>query len=168
MGQPRSRSIRPDPDPTVITTEIIDKGLVQIRREMSHMQELFDAKIGSIDARHQVREEARIEQKADTKEALAAALAAQKEAVREQTIASEKAINKSEEATKEQLTQLSATFTATFTAIDVTISDLKERVSRIENVKVGGNEAKAGLYGLAGFIVALIVIGGFAAAIWPG
>ncbi len=152
---------RPTPDPTSLTTEQLDKAVKGLR-------ELLDSKIDGVTAvveekfdkmtlQFDLVERQRVEAKTDTKTAVDAALSAQKEAVREQTIASERAIAKSEASTSKQLDQISEVLTGG-------LSDLKERVGRIENMKAGGQQAYAGIYMLAGFIVlVLAIIGGIAA-----
>ena len=109
-------------------------------------------------------ERQRVEQKKDTKDAVDAALTAQKEAVREQTAASERAIAKSEAATSKQLDQLSVTFTTEAASLRRELGEMKERVTTIEQQKIGAKEDRGGLYAglamLASFLViALAVVG---------
>lgn len=130
---------RPVPDPTTLTT-------AALYREIQHLERLvFD--------RFALEERNRVEQKNDTKQAVDAALIAQKEAVKEQTIASEKAIDKSEANTSKQIEEQGKTFGAD-------IDNLKERVGKIESVKVGGREQTANIYAFIGFLAALVVLGG--------
>lgn len=49
--------------------------------------------------------------------------------------------------------------------LDSLLGALTTKVERIESVKVGNQESRTGLYALAGFIVSLIVIGGFVVAL---
>jgi hypothetical protein len=69
--------------------------------------------------------------------ALTAALAAQKEAAAEQNKSNTLAITKSEQATKETIGANAAQTTAGLASQAATISDLKERVVRIESMGVG-------------------------------
>ncbi len=94
----------------------------------------------SVDKQFQLVEVQRVEQKVDTKAAVDAALIAQKEAVREQTTASERAIAKSETATTKQLDQLGTTFNTAIAGVNVSLTDVKERVGKIESIKIGGQQ----------------------------
>lgn len=139
---------RPDPDPTLLTTD-------QLLREIGHLTTLVTEKFAAVDKFLNKVEEGRLEQKVDTKTAVDAALAAQ-----------EKAILKTELATAEALRQLKLTFDTALIGVVSSIDDLKNRVGRVEGVKLGGQESKAGLYaavaaavGLIGLVVTLLVVG---------
>ncbi len=147
---PTARSVKPDPDPTTLTTE-------QMLREVSNLDALVSSRMTGlrelIESQLTRAERQRVEQKADTKvavdaallaakEAVSAALLAAKEAVREQTIASERAIAKSEAATSEQLKQLASTFTTMAAGMTTNHDDLKERVGKIEAIKLGAAESR--------------------------
>lgn len=144
----------------------IDDKVEARQREMVVAQELSEAKLrGEINLTAQrfdaftnqleLIERQRVEQKSDTKAAVDAALIAQKEAVQEQTIASGLSIAKSEAATAKQLDQQSVTFTTAISgvtktssdqkdAFNISIGDLKERLSALD-LKVGAIEStKAG------------------------
>jgi hypothetical protein len=136
--------LRPRPDPTILTTEQLQRAVVALennfKMQLGGLRELLDARFDKVDQQFDLVERQRVEQKQDTKVAVDAALQAQKEAVREQTLASERAIAKSEAATTKQLEQLGTTFTTALGSTGVTLSDIKERVGRIESVKVGVQE----------------------------
>lgn len=166
---------RPVPDPTVLTTD-------QLRREIGALRELFTSeltaasdlcleKFRSVDQQLDLVEKQRVEQKSDTKAAVDAALTAQKEAVKEQTTASATAIAKSEAGTSEQLKQLSVNFTTAINGVLVTLNDLKDRVVKIESVKLGGQESKAAMYAAVSIaavvVVAALTVVGFIAANQP-
>jgi hypothetical protein len=160
---------KPTPDPTVLTTE-------QLLREIDRLEKLMTASVGglkdlinekiigvislldekfvSVGTQFQLIERQRVEQKKDTKDAVDAALAAAKEAVKEQTTASDRSITKSETATSEQLKQLSATFTTATSGISDVIGDLKERVGKIESMKLGAGENRADSRGNIALLVA--------------
>lgn len=136
----------PNPDPTALTTE-------NLRREISSLEKLFNEQLGrfaevsaekfsSVKQQFDLVEQQRVEQKADTKQAVDAALTAQKEAVKEQTTASERAIAKSEAATTKQLDQQSTTFNTLINGVTNAFNDLKERVTKLEAVKLGGSEVR--------------------------
>lgn len=136
---PVERTIKPDPDPTLLTTE-------SLLREVAHLKELVEEQISSLRDRTQLQfdlvERQRVEQKNDTKAAVDAALTAQKEAVKEQTTASERAIAKSESGTSKQLEDLAANFRTENTGIRTTIDDLKERVSELASLRAGALEQR--------------------------
>jgi hypothetical protein len=103
-------------------------------------------------------ERQRLEQKTDTKTAVDAALAAAKEAVGQQTEASERSITKSENATAKQAEETKATFRTEISGLVSAISDLKERVGKIESIKQGASQTYMGMYALAGFILVVLSI----------
>ncbi len=165
--------VKPTPDPTVLTTE-------QLLREIDRVVKLLEAKIEgytrttdamftTIDARFEgikrefeLIEDRRKEQKIDTKTAVDAALLAAKEAVREQTAASEKSIAKSESSASEQSRQQNATFSASLKGVTDTVSDLKDRVIGLENVRIVSHEFRGerrldvgAVVGIAGVLIAL-------------
>ena len=78
---------------------------------------------------------------AASKEAVAAALQAAKEAVSEQNRANASAIGKSEAATKEQLTSLSQVSVANFRAQEDKITDTRDRLTAMESLTRGIEEA---------------------------
>lgn len=130
-------------DPSKLTTK-------QILREISTLRELFEMeakweeklrmeRLTFVKERFDLIEQSRIEQKADTKAAVDAALTAQKEAVKEQTTASERAIAKSESATTKQLEALDSTFSAALKGVIDLLNDTKDRVSKVESVRIGSD-----------------------------
>jgi len=161
MHLPQSHTPAP-PDPTVLTTAALQRAIgslqnlisLQIEHEsesrdaadtnlQSHVdlqKTLSDEKFEAVAREMKLVEDSRVEQKQDALASLAAALSAAKEAVKEQTTASALSINKSENATNEQLKQLTVTFTTAVEGVNRTITDLKERVGKNENVQaaVGG------------------------------
>jgi hypothetical protein len=160
-------SSRPVPDPTTLTTDALHREVKALREliesELQATSQVTFEKFRSIETQLSLVEAQRIEQKADTKAAIDAALTAQKEQVREQVIASERAIAKSEAATSKQLEQLTTTFQTAIGGATDAIADVKERVGRIENVKVGGQEKVTAVYAFTAFLVTLLlVVGGLA------
>jgi len=149
---------RPDPDPTLLTTQALF-------REIAQLRELFNTKIDTIthtveaslenatNARTGIREilnqridalsalfeskldlieRQRVEQKSDTAAAVQAALSAAKEAVKEQTNASERSIAKSEAATSKQLEAQQVTTASAAGELRRSIDDLKERIAEVD------------------------------------
>jgi hypothetical protein len=159
---------RPTPDPTVLTTE-------QLERAIENVTKLLESRIKAVDDGCTLRfetvkgqfvlvERQRVEQKEDTTRAVEAAFSAAKEGITLQTTASERAITKSETAMLEQLKQLGANFKTEIKGVTDGLGEVKDRVSKIESLKQGGKEQLAAIYALAGFLVALLVIGGVLAA----
>lgn len=136
---------RPPSDPSELTTQ-------QILREVSILRELMEStanganavveqKFAAVDRQFELVERMRVEQKKDTKDAVDAALTAQKEAVKEQTTAFGLATAKSEAAMTEQLKQLNATFTAAIKGVTDLLNDTKDRISKVEAMRLGGEGA---------------------------
>ena len=164
--------MRPVPDPTVLTTEAL-------QREIAALKEFLVSKIDAAEAHNAIRfagidrefvaiEAWRKEQKLDTKTAVDAALQAAEKAVREQTVASEKAITKSETSATEQSKQQYATFTASLNGVSNTLADVKERVGKIEATRLGvieqridtrqGNSAVVAVIGAVVGVSGLIIV----------
>ena len=87
-----------------------------------------------------------------SKEAVAAAFAAQKEDANRRDEANGKAIDKSEKATTETIKTNQELNKATTDALTKTLDEVKLQVSRIESIRVGGQESRAGLIALVGLI----------------
>ncbi len=138
-------------DPSALTT-------AQLLREVGILKELMLTMFQAMEAKNLLLEGQRVEQKNDTKNALDAALSAAKEAVREQTIASDRAIQKSEQSTKEQLAQMNNTFQLAIATSSDNLNELKDRVTRIESLKQGGQEKMTGIYAMVGFFGTLLLI----------
>ena len=150
---------RPVPDPTVMTTEALQRGLDSERDHTDALGRRLEAatialralleardigasevvaeRFRSVDRQFELVETQRVEQKVDTKSAVDAALIAQKEAVREQTTASERAVAKSDAATAKQIEQLTATFRTAIDGVTSLLSDTKDRVGQIEATRRG-------------------------------
>ena len=151
---------RPVPDPTVLTTEALQRGLQSERDHTDALARRLEASIvalqalgaaqdsgaahvaaerfRSIEEHFRLVETQRVEQKVDTKSAVDAALIAQKEAYREQTTASERAVAKSDAATVKQIEQLTLTFRAGLDGLTTLLGDTKDRVGVIEATRQGG------------------------------
>ena len=161
---------RPVPDPTVLTTEQLIReinalnGTLQL--QLTAMRALVDEKLVSVamqfaavDTHFGLIESQRVEQKLDTKAAVEAALSAAKEAVRDQTNLSERAIHKSETAASDQVKQISGTFTTGITAVGASVNDAKERITALENLRLGNKENLSGVYALIGILITIALLG---------
>jgi len=122
-----------------------------LEHQIASLSGLMSEQLKSIKVQFDLIEKQRVEQKKDTKDAVDAALIAQKEAVQEQTIASGLSIAKSEAATAKQLDQLAVTFSTAITGVTASVNDLKdtwnssimdikERIGRMENMRLGAQE----------------------------
>lgn len=141
---------RPVPDPTSLTT-------AALLREIGHVKELTQAlleraedlrneKFDSVQSRLESAEEQRREQKQDTGKAIDAALMAQREAA-----------NKSEGAISKQLEQMQTNFNISIGNLNRELGDIKDRVTRMEAVKLGVTESRAGLYAAVGIAITVIL-----------
>jgi hypothetical protein len=152
------------PDPTVMTTEQMLLAIKNLEKLTESKFKISKEKFKSIETQLQLIERQRVEQKKDTKDAVDAALSAAKEAVKEQTTASQLATNKTESSFAEQLKQSSATQNLGLAAVTSSVNDLKERVGKIENVRLGATESHeaqrlnvGALVGVAGLALSLLV-----------
>ena len=126
--------------------------------EVQQLAAVRNEKFNTVQTQFDLIERQRVENKADTKAAVDAALAAAKEAVKEQTTASDRAITKSETATSEQLKQMNVTFTTAVQGISQPISDLKDRVTALESVRLGVRQNASSVYALVGLIATIVLL----------
>jgi chromosome segregation ATPase len=156
------RGTTPVPDPTELTSRAVDA----LRNELT---DLIAAKMGIIeervkaldrltDERLKAMDASRIELKADSTVGLTTALAA-----------AEKAVGKTETNFTEQLKGQGQTTRTELSALTVQLQDQKDRLTRIEAGKTGGQEVMqaksqnlAGVYAAVG---ALVGVSGIATAI---
>lgn len=157
-----SSSRVPIPDPTLLTTQALLREVAGLRELMESrleaLEDVEEQKFYKVEQQFELVERQRVEQKKDTKDAVDAALTAQKEAVREQTAASERAIAKSEAATSKQLDQLSVTFANEAASQRRELGEMKQRLTAIEQQKIGAKEDRTGLYAGIGAVVGLLLI----------
>jgi len=176
----RDGGSRPVPDPTQLTTEalqreikalkeLIETRLVSAAQLTEQKFRTHDEKFEKVEQEFELVERQRVEQKLDTKSAVDAALIAQKEAVKEQTTASATAIAKSEAGTSEQLKQLGVIQNTAIAGVTTILNDLKERVVKIEALKLGSREATEDRQASTGLIAAvvgaIVGVGGVLAAV---
>jgi hypothetical protein len=147
----------------------VERMPARVDEKSSSLKELLITKIDALnelsEERFAAAERQRVEQKSDTKAAVDAALSAAKEAVKEQTTASERSIDKSEKATGETIKTNQELNQSKTDALTKEIDGVKERIGRIENIKVGATENRTGTYAVIGAISTILGILLTAAAI---
>jgi hypothetical protein len=171
----------PSPDPTVLTTQNLQREILAVRElvelrieavsgltESKYLvcMERFDRLEGQLRMWFQQMEAQRLEQKADTRQTVNAALDAQKELVRQETAASEQAISKSESNLTKQLEQLGITQQTEITSLRRNIDENKERIVSVDakanafaEQKAGAKESQAGLYAAIAAVGVIVTIG---------
>jgi hypothetical protein len=131
---------RPIPDPTELTTAIVNEAKVDLRREMGQIEkairELFDQKFKAIDQRF-----------GDNSKAVDAALQA-----------AEKAVGKSESGFTKQIDEMGRTTGAVTDGINKAVEDLKSRVGLIEGRSMGSTESKTDNRGFVSIAIAAAAV----------
>jgi hypothetical protein len=109
----------------------------RVNEKIAALKSIHEEKFMSIQTQFRERDVRAEQSSKDSKIAVDAALQAAKEAVSEQNKSSGLAIGKSETATVKQMDQMNQQITAQTKAIDDKFSDLKDRISRIEQIEAG-------------------------------
>jgi hypothetical protein len=153
---------RPIPDPTILTTQQLNREIsslnVLVDLRLTALRDIVEEKFSSVGTQLNLEERQRVEQKEDTKAAIDAALTAQKEAVKEQTISSDKAIAKSETGMSELIKGIRSELLTAVKGVDTIAGDLKERVVKLESIKLGQQENRAGIYAAIGSVGLVLLI----------
>jgi cation transport regulator ChaB len=141
---------------TEVLNETVTRVPTETQKEVAHLKSLMDERFQSVQVQFSERDTRQERESRDNKIAVDAAFAAQKEIAAKQDESNAKSIEKSERGTEK-----------TIDAQSGKIDDLKERLTAIEAIKLGGQESKAGQYaaigmgilvlGLLGTIVAIII-----------
>lgn len=155
--------VKPTPDPTVLTTELmlreVDRVVRLLQAEMKGDREVNESRFAAMKHEFETFERNRVEQKTDNATAVTAAISAAEKNRQDQTTAMEKAILKSETSASEQSKLQYATVQESLKGILVSINDIKDRVGKIENIKLGMSEHKSEQRLETGSIVGLIGLG---------
>ena len=118
------------PDPTLMTIDALRREIAMLENllntRLEANEELTQERFHRIDEALSHFEEQRKEQKVDTRQAVDAALEAQKEAT-----------HKMERSMDDQLQSLTANFETSHRGIQLSINDLKDRMTQLESVKQG-------------------------------
>ena len=114
-----------------------------IDEKIESLKRVVDEKFGSIQLQFRERDVRADESSKDSKVAIEAALQAAKEAVGEQNKSSSLAIGKSEASVMKQIDQMGLLIATQEAGIDDKISDLKDRLTRIEGMDLGKGAANA-------------------------
>jgi len=167
---------RPDPDPTLLTTE-------NLRREIANLKELVETRLGaensartalhdlilaniqtladvttqrfsSIETQFLERDKRTEQLSLADKTAIAAALQAQKEAAGAQNESNAASVTKQEAAFTKLLDQNQALFQTSMSAITTQINDLKSRLDSGEGQDKGKGDLWAWVFGAIGILIA--------------
>lgn len=177
----------PNPDPSTLTTEQLDKGLLGLREiietrlhcieenainqqkaigaEVGHLRTLVDEKFSGIKTQFAERDTRTESTARDTKVAVDAALQAAEKAVGKQNEAFAVATAKSEAATTKQIDAIGVLIATTNKASDDKINDLKSSIATINAVLAQLNGRTKGIgdvggwiFGGVGLIIAVVAL----------
>ena len=119
----------------------------EVDRQVGHVREVHAEKFISIANQFAERDHRSERESRDNKVAVDAAFAAQKEAAAEQNKSNTLAISKSEIATTEAINKLEQLVQAALKGLEGKISDVTDRINRIETSVVGLAQQRAGAAG---------------------
>lgn len=185
MTEPaNAKESRPLPDPTVLTTQQLQREIMALREiiearlagndklsnvlqsqvdsrsdsikaEVGHLRTEHEEKFKSIATQFTERD-IRTEQTArDSKVAVDAALQAQKEAAGAQNESNAASISKSEAAFTKQIDQIGVIMSTTVKGTDEKIEDIKTRITQIEGRSAGHGETWGYVIGAIGLLIGL-------------
>lgn len=176
-----------------VLNETVTRVPTDVQKAVGHLHELTDERFGSakeradadvrltmekfqsVQTQFRERDERAARESRDNKIAVDAAFAAQEKLAVQQNEGNQVAIKKSENSTNETINKNQESAAAANKALSEKFDDLKDRVNRMESIRVGGQEAVAekrqasgAVYAAVGFgisiLLALIVIVGVIAA----
>jgi phage-related protein len=181
----------PNPDPSLLTTAQLLRELTNLRElvdarigpivnrldamdssvndKVTHLRELHEEKLQSIDTQFRERDVRTDQAAASTKIAVDAALQAAKEAVGEQNKSSALAIAKSETATTKQIDQLQTLIQTNSDATNDKINDIKARLDRGDGMVRGTadthTERRLDVGSMVGIIVGIVGVASLTVAV---
>jgi len=146
-----TRGLVPRPDPTLLTTQALEREIEHLRREMElQIESLGDA----CEAKFEF-----IEQRLKDRTLLVdAAFSASRDAVAAALASSKEAVSKSEHTFNKQLDEMKLTMAAANKGIEDQISAVKERVTIMESLDRGGTIKSQGVAQLIGIGLAVATV----------
>lgn len=163
----QAQDLRPIPDPTALTTALVDRALKSERElvnaKLDGLKDLHEQKFAAVQLQFSERD-TRSEQTArDSKLTVDTAFDAAKEAVAEQNKSSAEAIKKSEAATEKQIDRILDLINTNERNATEKITDLKERLA----IDAGRGQGQGAVWGfiVGGVGVVAAVIGIIAAIV---
>lgn len=133
---------------------------VDARLNRDRVQDRTDLQVGVINSRMDGMDREWERELISHRAAVDFAFAASKEAVEKQEHANAKAIDKSERATAETIATNAALARASVNGLETQVTDLKERLVKLEAFRQGGRETLTGVYALLGAIATILAITG--------
>ena len=190
-------TIVPAPDPTLLTTEQLQRGLTNLRelleariaaveesaqhryedlrrvptetdRQVTHLKELFNEKLTSVQKQFDERDVRSQASEDAAKVAVNAALQAQKEAAGAQNGSNAAAITKSEAATIKQIDGILALLNSNTIGTNDKITTINARLDRGDGVSKGGQDTRTESRLVTGTMVAIISDAVMAVSVFAG
>ena len=132
---------------TIVLNNIVTKVPTEVQKEVTHLRELMDEKFSSVGTQFDERDTRTERESRDNEIRVNAAFAAADKAADERNKSNGLAIDKAQASTSEALSKLTDLFRASIQGqsdktddLKDRISELSDRVGRIESVKVGATE----------------------------
>jgi uncharacterized protein YoxC len=138
---------------TRLLNETVNRVPTDVQKEVAHLRGLFDEKFGSVAKQFEERDTRAERESRDNQIRVDAAFAAQKEAAAREGEANAKAIDKSETSTTETISKLDGLFQTRTDALSDKIDDLKERLTSVEQQKIGRQETHGSQNTMLGFVI---------------
>jgi cation transport regulator ChaB len=149
---------------TRVLHETVTRTPTDIQKAITHLQELHSERFSSVETQFKERDTRGEREARDNKLAVDAAFAAQEKQAAAQDVSNKEAINKSEKSTAETIKTNQELGKATTDALTKSLDEVKLAVAQINAGKQGGKDTLNGIYALAGFLVSLLLLGGFLVA----
>lgn len=131
----------------------------QMDEKVKHLEELTMEKFSSVNSRFSERDDRTKAEGVANEVKVNAAFAAQEKVAVQYNLASQASIDKSEKNTYELIKQNQETTKVALQSQSDQISDLKDRLTKVESMKLGGEETNATWKWAIGFGISLIIFG---------